>query len=159
MSDALAFDVDGYVDMEQFPDDGTEVDDAVADDLRDRLLADPVDEPTAADWDAMCSDAVADTDPFEVDESPFPDAAGDGVDPAAVTADDLGAESLDPDPDDPLTDDGPPDVDDGGDPFELDDPTGTDPVDHDPPEVDVAGGDATDGADEMDLGEGIDGLF
>lgn len=175
VSDALAFDADGYVDMDRFPDDGTDVDAAVHDDLRARLLADPVDEPGPEAWEDMCADAVAGADPFDVDDPPFADGSealfDDGVavaDPAAETfdhdpdpgaADDLDLDDLDPD--------------DGVDPFDVgghDDAFDTDavaagddlPAVDDP--LDDADGDAAaidgvDGVDGHDLGHGLDGLL
>ena len=58
MSD-LGLDADGFVDMDQFPDDGTDLggDDLV--DLRTALHADPVVEPSDEVWDDMFSEALA----------------------------------------------------------------------------------------------------
>lgn len=183
MNDALVFDADGYVDMDRFPDDGTDVDDAAFDDLRARLLADPVDEPGSEAWEDMCADAVAGTDQLDVDDSPF----SDGSDPLfddGLLPEDTGAEAfdhdVDPGPSDDDLDDRP-DPDGGGDPFEVDgqdDTFGT----FDTADVSVDGGDlpavddpfdvtdgaegadgdtatGVDGVDGLDLDHGLDGLL
>jgi hypothetical protein len=84
MSD-VRFTSDGFVDMEQFPDDGTDLGAAELDALRTTLLADPVEEPTDDQWDAMFDDVVADgeTGPFAVD-APADDVA---TDPAGTDTD------------------------------------------------------------------------
>lgn len=89
--DGLQLDADGFVDMDQFPDDGTDLPEADLAELRDTLHSDPVDEPTDAEWDAMFDQVLAsdDTGPFTVDDV---DVAADGADTDA--GDDLfGAEA------------------------------------------------------------------
>lgn len=139
--DGLQLDSDGYLDMDQFPDDGTDLADAELAQLRDTLHADPVEEPTDQEWDAMFDEVVAgeDTGPFAVDDTDaLPtdlDADGDDVfglgesageeldsaddgstddDGSAASDDGLSDDGL-PDglPDDGLADDGPA-LDDGG---------------------------------------------
>lgn len=72
MSDTsgLQLDDDGFVDMAQFPDDGTDLGADELADLRDVLHADPVEEPTAEAWDAMFDEVVtaADDGPFGLDD-------------------------------------------------------------------------------------------
>lgn len=167
MSDALAFDDSGYVDMAQFPDDGTDLDAGATDDLRTRLLADPVDEPTAEDWAELCTDAIADAGPFD-DGAPFPDPAADVLDDGGgAVPDDPGTEAFDIEADTEAGDgvDGDLDLDidtgvdddldlDGGDPFDVD---GVDDAPFDG--TDAADGDTTDGTDGLDLGPGLEGLL
>lgn len=98
----IHLDDDGFVDMDQFPDDGTDLAAADLAALRDVLRADPVDEPTPEAWDAMFDEAVttAADGPFGLDDGlvadPF-DGAGleDRGDGSAIPADD----ALDPDGD------------------------------------------------------------
>lgn len=114
--EGLSLDADGFVDMDQFPDDGTDVAGPDLDALREALHSDPVDEPTAEEWDAMFDSVVSGDDgPFTVDGG---DADG-GVDPSAVEGADAaeGAFALDDDGTD--TDDGAVEVDDAG--LDLDD--------------------------------------
>lgn len=120
--DGLQLDADGYLDMDQFPDDGTDLAGPELDALRDTLHADPVDEPTAEQWDAMFDDVVAggDTGPFAVDDV-------DGL-----VADDVFG-----------TDDGPVDDD-----LPVDDDASID----DPADDDVTDGLDLDGTDDLDLG-------
>jgi hypothetical protein len=68
--DGLQLDADGYLDMDQFPDDGTDVAGADLDQLREVLHSDPVEEPTAEQWDAMFDDVVTveDAGPFALDD-------------------------------------------------------------------------------------------
>jgi hypothetical protein len=93
MSD-LRFDSEGFLDMEQFPDDGTDMDVAELDALRATLHADPVDEPTDEQWDAMFDDVVAgdDAGPFALDD-------GDVVTDDPTADDDLVADDADVDAD------------------------------------------------------------
>jgi hypothetical protein len=78
--DGLRLDADGYLDLDVHgvgPDLG---EDEVVD-LRDALLSDPVEEPTAEEWEAFVDGAIeaeplADG-PFVVDDPPFPDAVDD----------------------------------------------------------------------------------
>jgi len=68
--DDLQLDADGYLDMDQYPDDGTDIAGPELDQLREVLHSDPVEEPTAEQWDAMFDDVVAveDAGPFAVDD-------------------------------------------------------------------------------------------
>jgi hypothetical protein len=102
--DGLQLDADGYLDMDQFPDDGTDLADADLAALRDALHSDPVEEPTDQQWDAMFDDVVAagDAGPFAVDD--VEGLTGD----IEYDADD----SATPDPDDVLDDGDAPDADD-----------------------------------------------
>lgn len=85
--DELRFGEDGFVDMDAFPDDGTDLDPGALSDLREALLSDPVTEPDAVGWDALLDaalDAPADEPPavdgpFAVD-GPEPPASADLVD-------------------------------------------------------------------------------
>jgi hypothetical protein len=89
--DDLPLDASGFLDMDQFPDDGTVLaDDALAE-LHDALLADPVDEPTEDDWAGLVGEVLVDDD-----DAPFDVGADD--DPAAVAHDPV-------DDDAPLVDD------------------------------------------------------
>ncbi|HEX7134940.1 MAG TPA: hypothetical protein VF228_20365 [Iamia sp.] len=85
--DGLRLDADGYLDMDQFPDDGTDLAGPELDQLRETLHADPVEEPTPEQWDAMFDDVVTvdGTGPFALDDvdglttdDGF-DAGGDGL--------------------------------------------------------------------------------
>ena len=135
--DGLQLDADGYLDMDQFPDDGTDLADADLAGLRDALHSDPVEEPTDQQWDAMFDDVVTagDTGPFALDDV-------DGL------TDDLDLEadsSAAPDADDVIDDDDLPDVDDGAD--DLDVPTddlGLDDVDADDLDLDITVDDGLD---------------
>ncbi|QYG91106.1 hypothetical protein HC251_00765 [Iamia sp. SCSIO 61187] len=100
--DGLELDADGFVDMDQFPDDGSDLVGADLEQLRAALHADPVDEPTPEQWDAIVDDVVGldlDAGPFAVDDPDplLPDPAEDGTDDAAP--DDL--DDVDPDGDEP----------------------------------------------------------
>jgi hypothetical protein len=78
--DGLQLDADGFVDMDQFPDDGTDLGETDLVSLRDTLHSDPVVEPTDAEWDAMFDEVVTadDSGPFAVDGSDAPvDDGGD----------------------------------------------------------------------------------
>lgn len=93
----LELDADGYIDMSQFPDDGTDLAGPELDQLREALHSDPVEEPTPEQWDAMFDDAVGpgDTGPFALDDvEGLTGDLGDEADQASV-----------PDPDD-VVDDG-----------------------------------------------------
>ncbi|HMJ75903.1 MAG TPA: hypothetical protein VK507_08015 [Iamia sp.] len=118
--DGLQLDGDGYLDMDQFPDDGTDIAGADLAELREVLHSDPVEEPTAEQWDAMFDDVVAveDAGPFALDDvdglvpeaesvsadDPFAVDDGDGVDGGdGVDATDAGEDgdvALANDPDD-----------------------------------------------------------
>lgn len=108
--DGLQLDPDGYVDMSQFPDDGTDLAGPELDQLREALHADPVDEPTAEQWDAMFDDVLtADaTGPFALDdvEGLTGDLDLDGDDGAFDLATDDGDDLDDPGLDDDLDDTG-----------------------------------------------------
>lgn len=162
--DGLQLDADGYLDMDQFPDDGTDLAGPDLDRLRDALHADPVDEPTAEQWDAMFDDVVAggDTGPFAVDDVDglVGDADGDG-DLFATDDPDLPADEAEVDADDAPVDD---DLDttdatddlDGLDGLDLD---GADDLDPGLADVDVDGGldlAADDGADDVFTTDALD---
>lgn len=57
-SPGLALDADGFFDMDQFPDDGSDLADAERADLQAALRSDPVEEPTDDVWDALLEVAV-----------------------------------------------------------------------------------------------------
>jgi hypothetical protein len=110
--DGLRLDADGYIDMDQFPDDGTDLAGPELDQLREVLHADPVEEPTAEQWDAMFDDVVAGdvTGPFAVDDvegltADAGDLAGDEPFGATDGADDVLGEGDLPDADDLAADD------------------------------------------------------
>jgi hypothetical protein len=144
--DGLQLDADGYLDMDQFPDDGTDLADADLAGLRDALHSDPVEEPTDQQWDAMFDDVVStgDTGPFalddveglngdleyEADGSAAPD-ADDVLDDGDLPDADDGADDLDLPPDDLGLDDG------GADDLDLDIPV-DDGLDLTPDAVDDA---------------------
>lgn len=126
--DGLELDADGFVDMDQFPDDGTDLVGADLDQLRATLHSDPVDEPTPEQWEAIVDDVVGldlDAGPFAVDDpdAPLADPVEDG------TADDA--------------------PDDGG----AGDPGDADPGDADPGDADPGGDDAVvgGGPDDVDV--------
>lgn len=119
--EGLQLDADGFVDMDQLPDD--DLSEADLTQLRDTLHSDPVEEPTAEQWDAMFDDAVAGADdgPFALEDVDglVTDDGSSSDDPAAA-ADPDDADDLDADTDGSDTD-GP-----DGDLFALD---GTDDLD------------------------------
>jgi len=81
--DALSLDADGYLDMDQFPDDGTDLAGQDLADLRDALLSDPVDEPTPDEWDALLDDVVTDDGPFALDDPDGTTFAYEGIEGGA----------------------------------------------------------------------------
>jgi hypothetical protein len=99
--DGLRLDADGHLDMDQFPDDGTDLTGPALDQLRETLHADPVEEPTPEQWDAMFDDVITDGDtgPFALD-----DVEGlttdDGVDADQQIDDDVTVETTEADADD-----------------------------------------------------------
>lgn len=121
--DGLQLDPDGFLDMDQFPDDGTELAAADLAELRETLHSDPVEEPTSEQWDAMFDEVVAadPAGPFAVDDldAPVADIDGDlfALDGAAgegLAPDDLAPDGAgDPDLDLDGADLEGPDVDDG----------------------------------------------
>jgi hypothetical protein len=135
--DGLQLDADGYLDMDQYPDDGTDLAGAELDQLREALHSDPVEEPTAEQWDAMFDDVVTagDTGPFALD------------DVEGLTVDDGGETST---PDDVLDGDDLPDAEDLPDDGDV-------PVDDlDGLALDDAGADDLDLDVTTDLDGGID---
>lgn len=117
MSD-LTIDDDGFVDMDQFPDDGSDLAAEDLADLRAALHADPVDEPTPEAWDAMFHDVFtgADDGPFGLEDGlvaddlvtdvPDLDAGAEGVDADLDDGTDHEAEGGDGDVVDDLDDGG-----------------------------------------------------
>ena len=98
--DGLRLDADGYLVMDAYG-AGPELSDDEVLDLRDALLADPVEEPTADEWSDLVDGAVevdaVDAGPFAIDDLPLTD---DGADPSVDLVDADGAEAdLDADPD------------------------------------------------------------
>ncbi len=91
--DGLRLDADGYLDMDAYG-AGPELSDDEVLDLRDALLADPVEEPTADEWSDLVDGAVevdiVDAGPFAVDDLPLTD---DGADPSVDLADADAAEA------------------------------------------------------------------
>ncbi len=141
----LELDADGYIDMSQFPDDGTDLAGVELDQLREVLHSDPVDEPTPQQWDAMFDDAVGagDTGPFALD------------DVEGLTGD-LGYEAdqtSTADPDDVLDPDDLPDAEDAADDLDLpaDDLDGLDDVTTDDLDLDLPVDDGLDLAPADDL--------
>jgi len=146
--DGLQLDPDGYVDMDQFPDDGTDLGEVDLAQLRQALHSDPVDEPTDAEWEAMYDEVVASDDggPFALDDggSVFAD-DGDG-DLFGAEAGDAAADLSD---DDTSSDDTDADVD--------AEALATDGVDPDGDAGDVAGlGDDGLGGDDIDVSTDLD---
>ncbi len=104
--DGLQLDADGYLDMDQFPDDGTDLAGPELDQLREVLHADPVEEPTPEQWDAMFDDVVAtgDAGPFALDDGDLPaddvdapspsDDAVDATDDLDRTDDDVSSDEV-----------------------------------------------------------------
>lgn len=143
--DSVVLDADGFIDMEQFADDGTELGDADLASLHDALRADPVDEPSADAWDALVDDVVA-TEDADIDASafahdgPFPTdgAAEDHGDRVEIQLDDAGADA-EPVPDEPVADEA--DADGPG--AEVSEPSDADPFGIADPELHQLGIDAS----------------
>lgn len=151
--DGLQLDADGYLDMDQFPDDGTDLADADLAGLRDALHSDPVEEPTDQQWDAMFDDVVAagDAGPFALDEVDGLTGDLEGETDGSATAD----------ADDVLADDDLPDADDGADDLDLPtDDLGLDDVGADDLDLDVTVDDGLDLTpdDTVDEALSTDGL-
>lgn len=153
--DGLQLDPDGYLDMDQFPDDGTDLADADLASLRDTLHADPVDEPSAEQWDAMFDEVITtgDTGPFALEDVDGL-VSDDGVFSDAAPASDDVVDDISPDDDlsadDDLSDD------DGG--IDLDAPADDLDLDLDL-DVDVDGGldlAADDGVDDAFAVDALD---
>lgn len=82
--DGLSLDADGFVDMDQFPDDGSDLGGDDLEDLQAALRSDPLVEPTDEQWDAMFDQVME-----GVDDGPFAlDDADPGLDAAAIADDD-----------------------------------------------------------------------
>ncbi len=90
--DGLSLDADGFVDMDQFPDDGSDLGAGDLDALRAVLHADPVDEPTDDHWHAMFDSVVAGADdgPFSLEGLP----GADGFDDASAGGHDHGLDAM-----------------------------------------------------------------
>ena len=89
--DGLRLDADGYLDMDVHG-TGPELGDDAVLDLRDALLADPVEEPTADEWADLVDASVA-ADADVTDAGPF------AVDDLPPLDDDAAVDLTDPDPD------------------------------------------------------------
>lgn len=153
--DGLQLDPDGFIDMDQFPDDGTDLAGPDLDQLREALHSDPVDEPTPEEWDAMFDEVVTtdDTGPFALDdvEGLTGDGGAEAFGSSAPESDDV----LDADGDGIPDADDLPDVDDG-----LPDDLAVDAVDDlDLDTTDYDGGldlSADDGVDDVYAPDALD---
>lgn len=100
--DDLPLGADGFLDMDAFAADDTDLGGEALADLRATLHADPVDEPTVEEWDAMFETVVAGDDgPFGLDGDLLSDPVD--LDDGAAGADDVFAVDdldTDVDPDD-----------------------------------------------------------
>lgn len=105
--DGLRLGADGYLDMEVYG-AGPELGEDEVLDLRDALLADPVDEPTADEWTGLVDGALgaepALDGPFALDDIPAADGTDDlgtadlaSSDADDTDADDAGSPELDDD--------------------------------------------------------------
>lgn len=109
--DGIVLDADGHLDMDQFPDDGTDLDAEALSALRGALHDDPVEEPSAEEFTGIVdgiTNGAADDGPFatgeaglvaqaaeDTDDGTDVDAeASDGTDGSDDDADDDGAEGL-----------------------------------------------------------------
>lgn len=144
--ETVILDEDGMLDMEQFPDDGTEVDSATESDVREALLSDPVAEPSDQVWEDMFDHALAEaepTGPFASDPADLGPDPVDPVDDGGEVVGLVGEGAHDPGVGVDDTDvDGPDDIDDGDLPVDPAEGAGSDDVDLDPLDPDALLGDA-----------------